>query len=78
MSEREKEIYTNLSQQKFNVEIEVLNVRARTNKEKTNQIDSTADYFFVANEENQEIVENLRENYKTKTNFDEDKVNKKW
>lgn len=78
MSEREKEIYTNLSQQKFNVEIEVLNVRARTNKEKTNQIDSTADDFFVANEENQEIVENLRENYKTKTNFNEDKVNKKW
>lgn len=77
-NKREVEIYANLSEQKLKAEIEILNVRAKTNKEKIAQIDSTIDEFFIANNDSQEIVKTLKENYKTKTNFDENKVNKKW
>eukprot|EP00112_Aurelia_sp_Birch-Aquarium-sp1_P025005 Seg8114.2 transcript_id=Seg8114.2/GoldUCD/mRNA.D3Y31 product="hypothetical protein" protein_id=Seg8114.2/GoldUCD/D3Y31 len=78
MSEREKEIYADLSQQKLYAEIEVLTVRARMNKEKVDEIDCKVDDYFVAHEENQQVLKNLRENFKAKANFDEDKVNKKW
>ena len=78
LSEREKEIYGNLSEQKLKAEIEILKVRAKTNRDKIDQIDSTVDDFFIANEENQEVVEILKENYKAKVNSDEGRVNKKW
>ena len=78
VSTEEEEIYSNLAIQRVRAEIEVLNLRARTNREKIDKIDSDVNTFFTTKMEDQEVIDELEKNWQEKTDHDQQNVMKQW
>ncbi len=78
MSKEEEIIYTNLSTQKLQAEIQVLQIRANTNREKVEQIDSQVKDFFISNVDNPAVLEELNNKWELNINADEEKVINSW
>ena len=78
VSTEEEEIYSNLAMQRVRAEIEILNLRARTNGEKIDKIDSDVNTFFTTKMEDQEVIDELKKNWQEKIDHDQQIVMKQW
>ena len=64
--------------QRVRAEIEILNLRGRTNRGKIDKIDSDVNTFFTTKIEAQEVIDELKKNWQEKIHHDQQIVMKQW